>query len=40
MVIGIAFAGQQVDKVPTGPYDIALDAVLTPDGIIWRDAAA
>ena len=32
VVIGIAFAGQQVDKVPTGPYDIALDAVWTPDG--------
>ena len=39
VVIGIAFAGQQVDKVPTGPYDMALDAVWTPDGVIWRDAA-
>ena len=38
-VIGIAFAGQQVDKVPTGPYDMALDAVWTPDAVIWRDAA-
>lgn len=36
-VIGIAFSGQQVDKVPTGPYDVALDAVWTPDGVIWRD---
>ena len=39
VVIGIAFAGQQVDKVPTGPHDIALDAVWTPDGVIWRDSA-
>ncbi len=38
VVIGIAFAGQQVEKVPTGPYDMALDAVWTPDGVIWRDA--
>ena len=39
VVIGIAFAGQQVDKVPTGPYDMALDAVWTPDSVIWRDSA-
>ena len=39
VVIGIAFAGQQVDKVPTGPYDMALDAVWTPDGVIWRNSA-
>ena len=37
MAIGIAFAGQRVDKVPTGPYDMVLDAVWTPDGVIWRD---
>ena len=37
-VIGIAFSGQQVDKVPTGPFDVTLDAVWTPDGVIWRDA--
>jgi 5-formyltetrahydrofolate cyclo-ligase len=34
VAIGIAFAGQQVDRVPTGPYDMALDAVLTPDGLL------
>jgi len=39
MAIGIAFAGQRVDKVPTGPYDMVLDAVWTPDGVIWRDFA-
>ena len=32
--IGIAFSGQQVELVHTGPYDMALDAVLTPDGLI------
>jgi len=31
--IGIAFDGQLVDKVPVGPYDVALDAVLTPSGL-------
>ena len=31
--IGIAFDGQLVDKVPAGPYDAALDAVLTPSGL-------
>ena len=39
VVIGIAFAGQQVDKVPTGPYDMALDAGWTPNSVIWRDTA-
>jgi 5-formyltetrahydrofolate cyclo-ligase len=31
--IGIAFDGQLVDKVPVGPFDVALDAVLTPSGL-------
>ncbi len=39
VAIGIAFAGQQVDKVPTGPYDVALDAIWTPDGMFWRNSA-
>ncbi len=39
IAIGIAFSGQRVDKVPTGPYDMVLDAVWTPDGVIWRDIA-
>ena len=29
-----AFAAQQVDAVPVGPYDIRLDAVATENGII------
>ena len=32
-VIGIAFDGQLVDKVPVGPLDMPLDAVLTPSGL-------
>lgn len=32
--IGCAFAAQQVDEVPVGPYDIPLDAVATESGII------
>ena len=32
--LGCAFAAQQVDEVPVGPYDIRLDAVATENGII------
>jgi 5-formyltetrahydrofolate cyclo-ligase len=32
--LGCAFAVQQVDAVPIGPYDIRLDAVATENGII------
>ena len=32
--IGCAFAAQQVDTVPVGPYDIRLHAVATEHGII------
>jgi 5-formyltetrahydrofolate cyclo-ligase len=32
--LGCAFAVQQVDAVPAGPYDIRLDAVATENGII------
>jgi 5-formyltetrahydrofolate cyclo-ligase len=32
--LGCAFAAQQVDAVPFGPYDIRLDAVATENGII------
>ena len=37
--IGIAYDGQKVDQVPTGPYDMALDGVLTPSGLIQPPAA-
>ena len=36
--LGIAYDGQHVDHVPTGPYDVRLDGVLTPSGL--RPAAA
>jgi 5-formyltetrahydrofolate cyclo-ligase len=32
--LGCAFAAQQVDEVPSGPYDMRLDAVATENGII------
>ena len=32
--LGCAFAAQQVDSVPAGPYDIGLDAIATEHGII------
>ncbi len=33
VALGIAYDGQLVDKVPTGPYDMQLDGVLTPSGL-------
>ena len=33
VALGIAYDGQLVDKVPTGPYDMRLDGVLTPSGM-------
>jgi 5-formyltetrahydrofolate cyclo-ligase len=35
LAIGVAFAGQEVDKVPSGPHDAALDAVATEAGMNW-----
>ena len=32
-VIGLAYDGQKLDKLPIGPYDMPLDAVLTPSGL-------
>ena len=32
-VIGIAYDGQKLDKIPVGPYDMPLDAVLSPTGL-------
>jgi 5-formyltetrahydrofolate cyclo-ligase len=32
--IGCAFAAQELDEVPSGPYDIRLDAVATERGVI------
>jgi 5-formyltetrahydrofolate cyclo-ligase len=34
VALGCAFAAQEVDEVPVGPYDIRLDAVATEAGII------
>ncbi len=32
--IGIAWAGQQVSSLPAGPHDIALDGILTENGLL------
>jgi 5-formyltetrahydrofolate cyclo-ligase len=32
--LGCAFAAQEVDEVPAGPYDVTLDAVATERGVI------
>lgn len=32
--IGFGFAGQQIDAVPTGPYDIPLKTIVTECGVI------
>jgi 5-formyltetrahydrofolate cyclo-ligase len=32
-LIGVAYEEQKVDKVPVGPFDMPLDAVLSPAGI-------
>ena len=32
-MVGLAYDGQKLDKVPVGPYDMPLDAVLCPSGL-------
>ena len=32
-LIGIAYEGQRLGKIPVGPFDMPLDAVLSPAGI-------
>ena len=34
LAIGLAFAAQEVDNVPTDPWDIALDFIATEQGVI------
>ncbi len=36
LTIGCAFALQQVDEVPVLPHDVALDAVVTEQGVVRR----
>ena len=33
VLIGIAYEGQKLDKIPVGPYDMPLSAVLGPAGL-------
>ena len=34
VTIGVAHAFQQVESVPVEPWDVALDAVVTEDGLL------
>jgi 5-formyltetrahydrofolate cyclo-ligase len=34
VLIGIAYDEQTLDKIPVGPYDIPLDVVLSPAGLV------
>ena len=34
LAIGLAFAAQMVDEVPSGPHDAVLDRILTEEGMI------
>ncbi|MFT8809834.1 5-formyltetrahydrofolate cyclo-ligase [Gluconobacter sp.] len=35
--IGFGFAGQQIDLVPRGPYDVPIPAIVTERGVIRTD---
>lgn len=35
MLVGLAFTEQEVDRIATAPWDVTLDAVVTPEG--WID---
>ncbi len=37
VTIGIGFAPQLVESLPTEPHDVILDCVVTEDGPIWPD---
>jgi len=33
--VGVAYSWQQADEIPTEPWDIPLDAIITEQGITW-----
>jgi 5,10-methenyltetrahydrofolate synthetase len=37
--IGVVFAEQLVDELPTEPHDVAVDAVITDQEVLWKLAA-
>ena len=37
--LGVAYAAQELDEVPCGPYDERLDAVATEHGVIFCEGA-
>ena len=34
-VVGLAYDGQKLDKIPVGPHDMPMDAVLCPSGLCY-----
>jgi 5-formyltetrahydrofolate cyclo-ligase len=38
LLVGVAYAWQEVESLPRAPWDVDLDAVVTPEG--WRDCTA
>ena len=34
--VGLAYAGQQIDSLVTGPYDEPLETILTPEGWVVK----
>ncbi|MEL6711503.1 MAG: 5-formyltetrahydrofolate cyclo-ligase [Pseudomonadota bacterium] len=38
-LLGVAFSEQQCDELPVNPWDIPLDAVITPDALFLPDSA-
>lgn len=35
IIVGVAFALQQADTLPSDPWDVAIDGVLTEEKLIW-----
>lgn len=34
-LVGLAFAGQEVESILPSPWDVALDAIVTERGVVW-----
>jgi 5-formyltetrahydrofolate cyclo-ligase len=34
--VGVAFAAQELPRIPVDAWDVALDAVVTEDEVVWR----
>ena len=38
-VVGFAYSGQQLERIPRAPHDVALDAVVTEQGVVHFNPA-